>query len=115
GPCGDFTGPSIRMLRLGDRGRSGRYRTTLRLRVAAADPQHVSRISVFLDGRRVRTFGTRGPVMVGDAVLPQAKRLRRGRHALTVLARDANGNDTTARFTIRKVGARVSVRAARRR
>jgi hypothetical protein len=110
GPCGDFTGPTISVLAVGDRGRHGRHAGSLHVSVRAADPQSVSRISLLLDGRRVRTFGTAGPVMDARADLAQAKRLSRGRHTLTIVARDANGNVTSRAVPITKTAA-----AARRR
>jgi len=102
-PCGDFGGPAIAVLELGDRGRSRRHAGALHVKLRATDPQTVARISLFLDGRKVRNFGERAPVVVADYDIPQAKRLRRGRHTLLVLARDANGNDTLRVFTVRKV------------
>jgi hypothetical protein len=101
--CGDFTGPAIQLLRLGDKRKSGRYARFLRVKVAAADPQSVARITLFLNGRKVGVFGTKGPVMVGDRELPQAAALKAGRGTLTIQARDANGNDTTESFAVRKV------------
>lgn len=103
GPCGDFSGPAIQVLKLGDRGTSGRYARFLRVKVAAADPQSVARITLFLNGRKVGVFGTRGPIMVGERTLPQAAALRPGRNTLTIQARDANGNDTTKDVAITKV------------
>jgi hypothetical protein len=101
--CGDFTGPAIQVLRLGDQGKSGRYARFLRVKVAAADPQTVARITLFLNGRKVGVFGTQGPIMVGDRMLPQAAGLKNGRNTLTIQARDANGNDTAQDFAITKV------------
>ncbi len=103
GPCGDFTGPTIKLLKLGDRGTSGRFRGPLRVKVAAADPQSVARITLFLNGRKAGVFGSRGPIMVGDRRLFQANALKPGRNTLTVQARDANGNDTTRDYPIVKV------------
>ncbi len=108
GPCGDFTGPSIRVLKLGDKGTTGRYAGPLRVKVAAADPQSVARITLFLNGRKAGVFGTKGPIMVGDRTLYQATGLKRGRNRLTVQARDANGNDTTQDFVITRVAPRAT-------
>jgi hypothetical protein len=119
--CGDFTGPAIQVLRLGDKGKSGRYARFLRVKVAAADPQSVARITLFLNGRKVGVFGSKGPIMVGDRTLPQAAALKAGRGTLTIQARDANGNDTTQDFAITKVApgkkhkARARAKARRHR
>jgi hypothetical protein len=114
--CGDFTGPSIQVLKLGDKGKTGRYARGLRVKVAAADPQAVARMTLFLNGRKVGVFGAKGPIVVGDRTLPQAAGLKPGRNRLTIRARDANGNDTTQDYAITKVSpTRAKARAVRAR
>ena len=110
GPCGDFTGPSIQA----HARRQGPQRSLRPLPArqgAAADPQTVARITLFLNGRKVGVFGTAGPIMVGDRSLPQAAALKAGRNTLTIEARDANGNDTTRDSPSRRSGRRTPGRA----
>jgi hypothetical protein len=101
--CGDFTGPTIKVLRLGDRGTTGRHVGALRVKVAAADPQSVARITLLLNGVAVSKFSNKGPLMVDATTLFQAKALKLGRNTLTVQARDMNGNATSQDFAITRV------------
>lgn len=116
GPCGDFAGPSIQVLALGDRGTTGVYRTALRVRVQASDPANVRHVVLYLDGARLKTFGgAHGPLLVGAASVKRTAGLAAGRHRLVVQASDANGNESAQTFTVVKERPRVRRAHHRRR
>jgi hypothetical protein len=98
GPCGDFAGPSIT---LGSPVTGTRYIGALTLNAVATDRSGVARVTFRIDGRTIRNF-TGDDVASGRAVgldWQGAKRLSLGRHALTVVALDANRN--VSRRTVR--------------
>ena len=70
----------------------------VRVRIASADSRH--RATVLLDGRRIaKTQRTSFKLRV------PARRLRRGRHRVTVLVRDVAGNRTRRSFRFRRCAA----------
>ena len=80
---------------------------SFRVRVRSDSAAQPQRVTVSLDGRRIRTTGS-GSFLVR---VP-ANRLRPGRHRLTVVATDAAGNRTTRTFTFRVCAARRGPRFA---
>lgn len=116
GPCGDFGGPAITMLELGDRGATGVYRKQLRIKVSAADDQWMRRITLYLNGKKLLNFGKQpGPVMVGEIDLDQAKLLPNGRHELLVVARDGNGNEAQQSFAVTKVAEKAPAKKKKKK
>lgn len=89
----DKTGPVVRIRRI-RRGTAGKYTG----RVSARDSSGIASVSVYLDGKRVkRTSRTQFSVRLNR------RRLRVGRHRVTVVARDRAGNRTVTRryFVVR--------------
>ena len=95
--CGDFRPPRI-TIRLPRRGK--RFPKDLRISVRASDSSGVPRITLLIDGRKIRNFtNPRAPrTKRGFIDWQGAKRLSPGRHVITVLALDRYRN--TARRAV---------------
>ena len=101
-PCGDLDGPDITVT---SPTRDVRYVGALSLRAVAADPAGVGRVTFRVDGRTIRNF-TGAAVASGRPVGLEwqgAKRLALGRHTLTVLALDPQGNTSSRAIRITRV------------
>src|SRR3954469_18041927 len=100
GSCGDFTAPRIT---IGLPRRGQRFPKNLRISVRASDGSGVPRITLLIDGRKIRNFtDARAPRTARGFIDWQgAKRLRVGRHVITVLALDRYRN--TSRRAVRVV------------
>jgi hypothetical protein len=103
GPCGDFTPPRI-TIRL-PRARA-RFPKDLAISVRASDRSGVGRITLLADGRKIRNFtDPTNPLTARGFIRWQgAKRLRVGRHVITVVALDRYRN--TARRSVAVVKTR---------
>jgi Bacterial Ig domain len=92
GPCGDFTGPVVR---IGTPTAGARFVAPLHLSMMATDPQGVVRLTIRCDGRKVRSFGgahvASGMVVATD--WHRSAELSLGRHRITVIAADGFGNE----------------------
>jgi hypothetical protein len=97
GSCGDFTPPRI-TIRLPHRG--VRFPKNLPISVRASDRSGVPRITLLIDGRKIRNFtDVRAPRTARGFIDWQgAKRLSPGRHVIAVLALDRYRN--TARRAV---------------
>ncbi len=108
-PCGDFAGPSIAMLELGDAKGANRLTSSwskqLHVKVQATDGHVVGRITLYLDGKKIRNFtAQQAGVVTAEMNIDQAKRLPAGAHRLTVFAKDMKGNSSSQDFTVTKLG-----------
>src|SRR4051794_13406074 len=103
GSCGDFTPPRI-TIRAPRRGR--RFPEALLISVRASDRSGVPRITLLADGHKIRNFTDAAAPRTARGVIDWqgAKRLRPGRHVITVLALDRFRN------TARRVVAVVKVK-----
>jgi hypothetical protein len=106
--CGNFDGPKISVLELGDpQGKnltSGKYHKKLHVKVEADDAATVGRITLLLDGHKVRNFTKpQGPSMTGTIDINSAKNLANGPHKLTIIAKNMAGNITQVDVTVTKV------------
>jgi len=106
-PCGSFSGPTITVTELGDRKGSdkltGRYRKQLRVVGTATDPEIVGRVTLYVNGKKIRNFTTqKGVTMPFAWNIDSAKRLPTGQHRLTVEAKDMKGNVTIQNFDVTK-------------
>jgi len=102
GSCGDLSAPRIR---LHAPRAERRFSGALTLRATATDPSGVARITFKINGRTIRNF-TGADVASGRAVRLRwqgAKRLRPGRHRITVVALDPNRNTSVRSVRVRKV------------
>jgi hypothetical protein len=100
--CGDFGGPQVT---LRSPSKPTRFVGALTLRAVATDPLGVARVTFRVDGRTIRNF-TGADVGSGRAVGLEwqgAKRLALGRHTLSVVALDPNGNTSSDVVRIHKV------------
>jgi hypothetical protein len=77
-------------------GRGAKLRRRAVVRANATDDRSVVRIDLFVDGRRVAS--RRGGKL---NVAWQLRRVKRGRHTVTVVARDASGNTGTRSVAVR--------------
>ena len=102
GPCGDFSAPRIRIL-LPRRGK--RFPRDLPISVAATDGSGVPRITLLIDGRKIRNFTNPAAprTLRGFIDWQGAKRLSPGRHIITVLALDRYRNTARRAVTVVKV------------
>jgi hypothetical protein len=105
--CGDFDGPGLAVKEPID---AGKFVGPLPFDVEAADLGGVGRITLFADGRKIRSFTTgttdpaRFPKTLHAALTWQgAKRLAPGEHTIKVLALDGSGNTTVRILQVRKV------------
>ena len=102
GACGDFTAPriTIRLPR-----RHQRFPKDLPISVSATDVSGVPRITLLIDGRKIRNFtDARAPRQARGFIDWQgAKRLRAGRHVITVLALDRYRNTARRAVAVVKV------------
>jgi hypothetical protein len=98
-PCGDFQGPSIKLVRPTT---NTHYEGTLPIAVSATDKLGVGRITLYHDGQIIRNFTSHpAPAKLnGHMVWFGAWRLSRGKHVLSALAIDMNGNTTTTSIVI---------------
>jgi hypothetical protein len=102
GPCGDFTPPRI-TIRL-PRSRS-RFPKDLPISVRASDRSGVPRITLLADGHKIRNFtDPNNPITARGFIDWQgAKKLRPGRHVITVLALDQYRNTARRSVAVVKV------------
>jgi hypothetical protein len=102
GPCGDFSPPRI-TIRLPRRGR--RFPKDLPISVRASDRSGVGRITLLADGHKIRNFtNPNAPVTLRGFIDWQgAKKLRPGRHVITVLALDRFRNTARKAVAVVKV------------
>lgn len=101
--CGDFGGPTIS----GTSPAPGTFfYGALPLRLQARDPQGVARLTLLIDGRKIRNFTSREAraSMSGGLTWQGAKRLGPGSHTITFVAVDRNGNTTQTSARITKLG-----------
>jgi hypothetical protein len=108
-PCGVFTGPRITIHTPTN---NLRYSGVLPIHVSASSSIGVFRITLKIDGRRIRNFGThRYPAtLVSDMEWFGAHHISFGRHTLTIVAYDRQRNVAETSITIIHVpkGSRVS-------
>jgi hypothetical protein len=90
-PCGVFAGPKISVLSPAN---GASYSGPLAIHVVAASREGVFRITLEIDGRLIRNYdGPRYPTRLSGALAWQgARHLSFGRHRLTFLAYDREGN-----------------------
>ena len=102
GPCGDLSGPDITVH---SPTRDVRFLGALTLSAVATDPAGVARLTFRVDGRTIRNF-TGAAVASGRRVGLEwqgAKRLPLGKHVLTVVALDPQGNASSRAIRIQRV------------
>jgi len=104
-PCIDTSGPAIHIARPT---KNGRYTKTLTISVSATDSTGVRRITLLYDGaRKIRNFTNAAApaTLSGRITWMGSKHLARGRHTLTIVAVDQQGNTSQVTVTFTKVGA----------
>jgi hypothetical protein len=111
-PCIDTAGPAINVAKPT---KKGRYTKTLTISVSATDSTGVRRITLLYDGaNKIRNFtNAAAPVTLsGRITWMGSKKLARGRHTLTIVAVDKEGNTSqvTVTFTKVRAGAAKKVR-----
>jgi Big-like domain-containing protein len=102
GPCGDFDAPSLKVT---SPGTSEQYVQVLTISAVATDATSVARITFQADGKEIRNF-TGADVGSGKAVKLEwqgAKNLGFGKHAITVIALDPQGNTITQTVPVTRV------------
>ena len=121
-PCGDFAGPTISVASPGA-GSSSPVGKALSISVSAADPQGVGRITLLVDGVKLRNFTNKGVTdpKLWPKTLPGAmdwmggKKLKAGAHTLTVIAIDGSGNQTTQTVPFTKAKAKAKAKAKKKK
>ena len=101
-PCGDFDAPSLKVT---SPGTSEQYVQVLTISAVATDVSSVARMTFQADGKQIRNF-TGAAVGSGKAVKLEwqgAKKLRFGKHAITVIALDPQGNTSTQTVRVTRV------------
>jgi Bacterial Ig domain len=102
GPCGDFDAPSIKVT---SPGTNEQYVQVLTISAVATDATSVARITFQADGKEIRNF-TGTAVGSGKTVELEwqgAKNLGFGKHKITVLALDPQGNTSTQTVPVTRV------------
>jgi len=101
-PCGDFDAPSLKVV---SPGTSEQYVQVLTISAVATDATSVARITFQADGKEIRNF-TGADVGSGKTVKLEwqgAKSLAFGKHTITVLALDLQGNASTVNVPVTRV------------
>ncbi len=108
--CGKLDGPSITVTELGDPKVKNKltfvYGNQLHLRGLATDPDGVGRVSVYVDGRKIRNFTEpKGANPLGFCMnIDSAKKLKKGLHVVRLEAKSGkSGNSSTQSFPVTKV------------
>jgi hypothetical protein len=98
-PCGDFAGPSIKILtpKVGES-----YSGHLLIQAQAHDPGGIGRVSFYADGKLIRNF-TVGNDETASIDWAGAQDLSIGPHQIGVAALDKEGNQEVASVDVRKV------------
>jgi Bacterial Ig domain len=102
GPCGDFDAPSLKVV---SPGTNEQYVQVLTISAVASDATSVARITFQADGKEIRNF-TGADVGSGKTVKLDwqgAKNLSFGKHTITVLALDPQGNTSTLNVPVTRV------------
>jgi hypothetical protein len=99
GACGDFSGPRIDVSAPANH---TTYSAALPIRVSARDSQGVGRITLEIDGKKIRNFTNQAfPTrLAGGLHWHGAQRIPYGRHRLTFIAIDKLRNETKISLTI---------------
>jgi hypothetical protein len=101
-PCGDFDAPSIKVT---SPGTNEQYVQVLTISAVATDATSVARITFQADGKEIRNF-TGADVASGKTVKLEwqgAKNLGFGKHTITVVALDPQGNTSTQSVPVTRV------------
>jgi hypothetical protein len=101
-PCGDFDAPSIKVT---SPGTNEQYVQVLTISAVATDATSVARMTFQADGKEIRNF-TGTAVGSGKAVKLEwqgAKNLGFGKHTITVVALDPQGNTSTQTVPVTRV------------
>jgi hypothetical protein len=101
-PCGVFTGPRITVRAPANK---VRYSGVLPIHVSASSSVGVFRITLKVDGRLIRNFGTHSypTTLLGDMEWFGAHHIPFGRHTLTFIAYDRQRNVSQTSITIIRV------------
>lgn len=102
GPCGDFDAPSLNIV---SPETDEQYVQALTLSAVATDASNVARITFQADGKEIRNF-TGAAVGSGKTVRLEwqgAKNLAFGRHTITAIALDPQGNVSTKSVQVKRV------------
>jgi Bacterial Ig domain len=102
GPCGDFDAPGLKVT---SPGTNEQYVQVLTISAVATDASNVARITFQADGKEIRNF-TGADVGSGKAVKLEwqgAKNLAFGKHTITVVALDPQGNTSTQTVPVTRV------------
>ena len=102
GPCGDFDAPSLTVT---SPGANEQYVQVLTIAAVATDATSVARITFQADGKEIRNF-TGADVGSGKPVQLEwqgAKNLAFGKHTITVIALDQQGNTSTQTVPVTRV------------
>jgi hypothetical protein len=101
-PCGDFDAPTLKVV---SPGTNEQYVQVLTISAVATDASSVARITFQADGKEIRNF-TGADVGSGKTVKLDwqgAKNLSFGKHTITVLALDPQGNTSTLSVPVTRV------------
>ncbi len=114
GGCGDFSGPSIDVSAPSNH---TTYSASLPIHVAARDSQGVGRITLEIDGHKIRNFTDQAfPTRLAGAIRWHgAQRIPLGRHRLTFIAVDKLRNESRVSITIYHRGSHHRHHPRRRR
>jgi hypothetical protein len=98
-PCGNFTGPKLTLLAPGA---NKHYKGPLVIRVSATSDAGVPRISIFNDGKKIRNFtNKKAPTtLTGKIRWMGAKHLKRGKHTISAIAIDPQGNQSSVSVVV---------------
>jgi Bacterial Ig domain len=102
GPCGDFDAPTIQVT---SPGTNEQYVQVLTISAVATDATSVARITFQADGKEIRNF-TGADVGSGKTVKLDwqgARSLAFGKHTITVVALDPQGNTSTQSVAVTRV------------
>jgi hypothetical protein len=102
GPCGDFDAPALTVT---SPGTNEQYVQVLTIGAVATDATSVARITFQADGKEIRNF-TGAAVGSGKAVKLDwqgAKNLAFGKHTITAIALDPQGNTSTKSIQVTRV------------
>jgi hypothetical protein len=101
-PCGDFDAPTLKIF---SPATNGQYVQVLTISAVATDATSVARITFQADGKEIRNF-TGADVGSGKTVKLDwqgAKNLAFGKHTITVVALDPQGNTSTLSVPVTRV------------
>jgi hypothetical protein len=98
-PCGNFTGPKLKLIAPGG---SKHFKGPLLIRVSASSDAGVPRISIFNDGKKIRNFTSKKAptTLTGKIRWMGSKHIKRGKHTISAIAIDPQGNQSSVSVVV---------------